>query len=274
MRITRTEKIVTYAILTLFALFAIIPLLGVLLSSVTPSAQNDGSFAVPSSIDLGNYAEAWTRGRFATYMTSSVIVTISVVVLTSALGILAGYAFARMRFPGSGVLFYVLLAGLMLPAEAFVIPLYFNLRTVGLTDSYPSLILPQTAQSLAFAVFWTRNHFRTFPGEIIEAARLDGARDLRVLWQVMVPSSIASLATMALLVTMWTWNEFLLPLVLITSEDRRTAPLGLAFFQGEHQTDYSLLSTAGVIVAVPIVILYFFLQKRFISGMLGGISSR
>ncbi|MGP9695262.1 carbohydrate ABC transporter permease [Brachybacterium sp. AOP25-B2-12] len=274
MSISRSEKAITYTILTLFALFAITPLLGVLLSSVTPSAVNDGSFSIPETIDLANYPDAWNRGRFGTYMTSSVLVTAGVVVLTTVLGVLAGFAFARMRFPGSGVLFYVLLAGLMLPAEAFVIPLYFNLRSVGMLDSYPSLILPQTAQSLAFAIFWSRNHFRQFPGEIIEAARLDGARDLRVLWQVIVPSSVASIATMALLVTMWTWNEFLLPLVLITSEDRRTAPLGLAFFQGEHQTDYSLLSTAGVIVALPIVVLFLALQKRFISGMLGGISSR
>ncbi|KTR02454.1 carbohydrate ABC transporter permease [Curtobacterium luteum] len=274
MRLSLREKTVDYVILSLFALFAIIPLVGVLLSSVTPSAQNSGGFTVPTTIDLGNFGAAWNQGHFASYMLSSVLVTVSVVVLTAVLAVFAGFAFARLDFFGSNVIFFVMLAGLMLPAEAFIIPLYFNLRSVGLTDTYTSLILPQTAQSLAFGIFWMRNQFRSFPGEVIEAARLDGARDVRLLWQVIVPSSIAPIMTMALLITMWTWNEFLLPLVLITSEDHRTAPLGLAFFKGAHLTDFSLLSAAGVIVALPIVLLYFFLQKRFISGMLGGIADR
>ena len=165
-------------------------------------------------------------------------------------------------------------SGLLLPAEAFIIPLYYNLRTVGLTDTYWALVLPQTAQSLAFGIFWMRNQFRTFPTEIMEAGRLDGATDWRLLWRIMVPPSTPAMITMCLLVSMWTWNEFLIPLIMVSSESLRTAPLGLAFFQGQHLTEYSLLAAAGMIVALPIVLLYFFLQRRFISGMLNGISSR
>ncbi|WP_066522999.1 carbohydrate ABC transporter permease [Curtobacterium ammoniigenes] len=274
MKLAAREKTVDYVVLTLFALFAVIPLIGVLFSAVTPPANNDGGFHVPTTIDLGNFSAAWSQGHFAEYMTSSVVVTVGVVVLTTVLAVLAGFAFARLDFRGSGLIFFVMLAGLMLPEEAFIIPLYFNLRQVGLTDTFASLILPQTAQSLAFGIFWMRNQFRTFPGEISEAARIDGARDLRVLWRVIVPPSMPSIMTMCVLVAMWTWNEFLMPLVFITSENHRTAPLGLAFFKGQHLTDFSLLSAAGVIVALPIVILYFFLQKRFISGMLGGIATR
>jgi raffinose/stachyose/melibiose transport system permease protein len=274
MRITAREKIVDHVVLSIFAIFAVTPLVGVLLSSLTPSVENSGAFAVPSRIALGNYVEAWVDGRFGTYMFSSIVVTVSVVALTTLLAILASFAFARLTFRGSQVLFFVMLAGLMFPAEAFVIPLYFNLRSVSLLDTYASLILPQTAQSLAFAIFWLRNQFRSFPNEIVEAARLDGARDLQLLWRVIVPPSLPAIATMCLLVAMWTWNEFLIPLVMIVSENRRTAPLGLAFFKGAHLTDYSLLSAAGVIVASPIVILYFILQRRFITGMLGGIADR
>jgi raffinose/stachyose/melibiose transport system permease protein len=272
--VTRTEKTVSQLILAVFALFAVMPLIGVLLSSVTPARQNSGGFAVPKSIDLGNYGTAWSRGNFSSYLLSSVIVTVAVVALTVVLATFAGYAFARMRFVGSSVLFYLLLLGLTLPAEAFIIPLYFNLRTVGLTDTYWALILPQTAQSLGFAVFWMRNQFRGFPGDIIEAARMDGSSDLRLLWQIVVPSTRAPIMTMAVIITMWTWNEFLLPLVMVVSEDKRTAPLGLAFFQGQHLTDYSLLAAAGVMVAAPIAVLFFALQKRFISGMVSGISAR
>lgn len=274
MNLSRTERVVNQLILAVFALFALVPLLGVLLSSVTPASQNSGGFSIPDSVDLGNYGAAWSRGNFSSYLLSSVLVTAAVVVLSVVLATLAGFAFARMHFRGSSVLFYLLLVGLTLPTEAFIIPLYFNLRTIGLTDTYWALILPQTAQSLAFAVFWMRNQFRAFPGEIIEAARLDGCSDLRVLWRVVVPPSLAPMMTMAVVITMWTWNEFLLPLVMVVSDSRRTAPLGLALFQGQHLTDYSLLAAAGVMVALPIAVLFFALQKRFINGMVGGISSR
>jgi raffinose/stachyose/melibiose transport system permease protein len=272
--LTRAEKAVNQLILAVFAVFAVTPLLGVLLSSVTPAKQNSGGFTIPNSIDLHNYGAAWSRGNFSSYLVSSVVVTAAVVALTVVLATFAGFAFARMRFVGSSVLFYLLLLGLTLPTEAFIIPLYFYLRTVGLTDTYWALILPQTAQSLGFAVFWMRNQFRSFPGDIIEAARMDGSSDMRLLWQIVVPSTRAPIMTMAVIITMWTWNEFLLPLVMVISENRRTAPLGLAFFQGQHLTDYSLLAAAGVMVALPIAVLFFALQKRFISGMVGGLSSR
>ncbi|RKR75273.1 carbohydrate ABC transporter permease [Frondihabitans australicus] len=274
MRITAREKVVSYVVLTVFAVFAILPLIGVLFSSVLPASANDGGFHVPTTFAFGNYLAAWTQGHFAAYLLSSVLVTVSVVILTILLSVLAGFAFARLSFIGTNIIFFVLLAGLMLPAEAFIIPLYFDLRGADLTDTYASLILPQTAQSLAFGVFWMRNQFRLFPSDVIEAARLDGASDLRVLWRVIVPPSVPAIATMSVLVAMWTWNEFLTPLVMITTDSRRTAPLGLAFFQGEHTTNYSLLSAAGVLVALPIVVLYFVLQRRFINGMVGGISSR
>ncbi|WP_375425691.1 carbohydrate ABC transporter permease [uncultured Friedmanniella sp.] len=264
----------TYGVLGVFSLVAVVPLVGVLLSAVTPASDPQGGFRLPSRVELGNFAEAWSRGHFSSYMISSVLVTVCVVVLTVVLSTLAGYAFARMEFPGRNILFLLLLSGLLLPAEAFVIPLYYNLRTVGLTDTYGALILPQTAQSLAFGIFWMRNQFRTFPGEILEAGRLDGADDWRLLWRVVVPPSVPAMTTMCLLVSMWTWNEFLIPLIMVSGESLRTAPLGLAFFQGQHVTDYSLLAAAGTIVALPIVLLYLALQRRFISGMLNGIASR
>ncbi len=274
MKRSAAEVGLNYVVLAAFSLFAVIPLVGVLLSAVTPTDDPQGGLRIPSRIELGNFVEAWTRGHFSQYLLSSVFVTVCVVALTVLLATLAGFAFARMEFPGKSILFYLLLAGLLLPAEAFIIPLYYNLRTAGLTDTYWALILPQTAQSLAFGIFWMRNQFRSFPSEIIEAGRLDGATDWRLLWRIIVPPSTPAMITMCLLVSMWTWNEFLIPLIMVTGDNLRTAPLGLAFFQGQHVTEYSLLSAAGTIVALPIVMLYFFLQRRFISGMLNGISSR
>jgi raffinose/stachyose/melibiose transport system permease protein len=270
MRLRRGELALNYIVLAFFALLALTPLVHILLAAVTPAGEARTGFALPDELAWANFAEAWTTGHFGTYMVNSLVVTTGVVVLTSLLAVLAGYAFAFMRFPGRTVLFYVMLLGLVLPAEAFVIPLYYDLRDWGLTDTYWALLLPQTAQSLAFGTFWMRNHFAAYPRSIVEAARLDGVGDRGLLWRILVPSARPALMTMALLIAMWTWNEFLLPLIMTTGDRLRTAPLGLALFQGQHATATALLAAASVIVAAPIVVLYLFLQRRFIEGMLSG----
>ena len=217
------EKVTTMSSLTLFAVSRSCRSSAGPLSRL-PVGRQRRWFPLPTKFAFGNFIAAWTQGHFATYLFSSVLVTVSVVILTILLSVLAGFAFARLAFFGSTIIFFVLLAGLMLPAEAFIIPLYFDLRGLNLTDTYASLILPQTAQSLAFGVFWMRNQFRMFPSDVIEAARLDGANDLRVLWRVMVPPSIPAIATMSVLVAMWTWNEFLTPLIMITTDSTPDRP--------------------------------------------------
>ena len=264
-----------YAVLIVFSVFAIIPLVGVLLSAVTPTDDPQGGLPDP----VGDPSRQLRRSLEPGPLLQLHALQRAGHGVCGGLDRRPGHA-GRLRVRPDGVpgrehaLFYLLLSGLLLPAEAFIIPLYFNLRTVGLTDTYWALILPQTAQSLAFGIFWMRNQFRTFPSEIMEAGRLDGATDWRLLWRIVVPPSAPAIITMCLLVSMWTWNEFLIPLIMVSGESLRTAPLGLAFFQGQHVTEYSLLAAAGTIVALPIVLLYFFLQRRFISGMLNGISSR
>ena len=270
MTLSRRERIINQIILGMFAAFAVVPLIGVLLSSLTPAKENTGGFAIPSHFAFDNYAQAWTRGNFATYLTSSVLVASAVVALTVVLAIFAGFAFARMQFAGSSILFYVLLIGLTLPAEAFIIPLYFNMRTAGLTDSYLALILPQTAQSLAFATFWMRNQFRTFPGEIIEAARLDGARDLKVLWRVMVPASIAPIMTMAVLITMWTWNEFLLPLTFLPSNANQTVPVAISVLQGDRLMDVTTTSASALLGIIPTLLFFLIFQRTLSHGVTAG----
>src|SRR5262249_3982933 len=161
------------------------------------------------------------------------------------------------------VVFYVFLLGIMVPEEALIVPLYFDLRTLGLTDTYWSLILPQTAGILSFGVFWMRAFFSTTSPALREAAAIDGASSWNTLVRTLRPIGGPALLPLAMLSFMWTWNEFLLPLVMIATESRRTAPLGLSFFRGEHLTQYSLLSAAALIVAAPIVILYMIFNPRF-----------
>ena len=175
-----------------------------------------------------------------------------------------------MRFRGDQALFYLFLLGLMVPLESTVVPLYYDLRDLGLTDTYAALIFPQVGVSVAFGTFWMRAFFRSVPRSLVEAARLDGSSSWSTLWRVVLPVGRPAVLTMMVLVFMWTWNEFLLALVMVSDESLRTAPLGLAFFSGRNTTDFALLAAGSVIVATPVVILYVFLQRHFIRGMLTG----
>jgi raffinose/stachyose/melibiose transport system permease protein len=261
--ISRAEKSANYLILVAFAAFAVAPILTVVQAALAPADAGDSS-------GLGNFAEAWRIGHFGTYLRMSIAVSVFVVVVSVVLSILTGFAFGTMRFRGAGPLFYLFLLGIMMPSEAIVVPLYFDLRTLGLTDTYWAVVLPQVAQSVAFGTFWMRAYFRAGSRDLVEAARLDGASTRRLLWQILVPLARPAIVTMTVLVFMWTWNEFLIPLVMVTNENLRTAPLGLAFFQGQYSQGFTLLAAGAVIVATPVVVLYLFLQRHFIAGMLEG----
>ncbi|WP_203230189.1 carbohydrate ABC transporter permease [Segeticoccus rhizosphaerae] len=267
---SRTDRVVTYAILVFFTVIALVPVLGILSTAFASQASLNTGFSLPDGLHWSNFVDAWQRGHFGTYLRSSVLVTVVVVVASAALSTLAAYAFGTMRFPGSTMLFYVFLIGLTLPEEALVIPLYYDLRGAGLTDTYWALILPQTAQSIAFGTFWMRTYFLGASRSMVEAARIDGCSSWTTLWRVLVPVGRPAITTMVVITFMWTWNEFLLALVMVTSESRRTVPLGLVFFQGQHSSDISLLAAGAVLVALPVVLVYIALQRKFIEGMLSG----
>ena len=188
-----------------------------------------------------------------------------------------GYAFGTMRFVGDRIVFPIVLLGIIFPYEATVIPLYYDFPNVPilhwhLLNTYWALILPQIGQSVAFGAFWMRAFFRSVPRSLIEAARIDGATSFGVLWRVLVPQAMPAVLTMSLLVFTYTWNEFLLALVLVSgSESHQTAPLGLSFFAGASRAgDPTKVAAAAVLVALPILLVYLFLQRHFVRGMLGG----
>jgi raffinose/stachyose/melibiose transport system permease protein len=264
------ERTATHATLALFAVLALAPLVVVVLAAMHPSGALLSGAGLPDSLSLSTFRTAWDEGGFSRLMTSSAIVAVTVVALTTVLSIPAGYAFGTMRFPFADLLFYVILTGIVVPFESLIVPLYYSFRNVGLTDSYWGLILPQTGLSISFGVFWMRAFFRSLPPELSDAARVDGATSWRILWRVLVPIGRPAIVTMVLLVFMWTWNEFLLALVMISDQTHRTAPLGLSAFQSRYGVDVPGVSAAAVFVAAPVVILYVLTQRQFLRGMLAG----
>ncbi|MFT4110794.1 MAG: carbohydrate ABC transporter permease [Propionicimonas sp.] len=250
-----------------FALISLWPIATVVAQAFGPAGPEA---AASGGLHLENFALAWSEGRFSSYMLNSVVVSVTVVVVSVALSVLAGYAFGTMTFPGSTVLFYLFLFGIMVPTEAIVVPLFFDLRQLGLVNTLVAVAGPQVAQSIAFGTYWMRTHFRSADRAITEAAIIDGAAPRQVLWQVQAPIARPAILTLVILVFMWTWNEFLIPLVMSPTGTLRTAPLGLAFFQGQHVTNYALMGAAAVTVAAPVVILYLFAQRYVIAGMTDG----
>jgi len=263
---SRAEITANYVILMLFAVVALWPVGTIVTLALQPSSESREE----SGLHLENFAIAWTEGQFSSYMTNSVIVSVTVVVIAVIFSIMAGYAFGTMHFRGSSVLFYLFLLGIMVPTEAIIVPMFFDLRSLGLVNTLVAVAGPQVAQSIAFGTYWMRTCFRSADRSVTEAAIIDGAAPRQVLWRVQAPIARPAILTLVVLVFMWTWNEFLIPLVMSPTGEWRTSPLGLAFFQGQHVTDFALLGAAAVIVAAPVVIVYVFTQRYFIAGMTEG----
>lgn len=271
MTTSRREQILSYAVLSVFAVVAIYPILSIILLALHRRSDLVTGFSIPDHLSFKTFETAWSQGGFGRGILNSAIVAATVSVVTAVLSTLSGYAFGAMRFRGSDALFYLLLLGLIFPYEATVIPLYYVFRDVGLTDSLWALILPQIGLSVPFGTFWMRAFFRSTPASLVEASRLDGGTSFTTLWRVLLPQAWPAITTMIVLVFMWTWNEFLLALVMIQSDDLRTAPLGLALFAGANKTtDPTLTAAAAVLVALPVMIVYVFLQRSFIRGMFAG----
>jgi raffinose/stachyose/melibiose transport system permease protein len=272
MTVTRREQLLSYFVLCVFAVIAIYPVISIVLLALHNRSDLVSGFSLPHSLDFSTFKAAWEEGGFSHGLVNSFIVAATVTVVSAVLSTFAGYAFGTMRFRGSDTLFYLLLIGLIFPYEATVIPLYYVFNDIGLTDTYWALILPQIGLSVPFGTFWMRAFFRSTPMSLVEASRLDGASSFVALWRVLLPQAWPAITTMLVLVFMWTWNEFLLALVMIQSDNLRTAPLGLALFAGANRgtLNTQLVAAAAVLVALPVMIVYVFLQRSFIRGMFAG----
>ena len=258
-------------LLWLFALLTIVPFGLLLLTSLKSKPDlMRGAFVLPDRPHFENYVDAWVTGHFSTYFTNSVLVVVPVVVIGTLFGILAGFAFAFLSFPLKRTIFLVLAMGMIVPSEAYIIPLYYLMLYLGLINSYAALILPQIAMSVPFATLFMATAMQQLPREMLEAAVIDGCTRPQVLWGVIVPLLRPAMSTLALFLFIWTWNEFLIPLVLVNDDRLRTLPIGMLFFQGKYTVNTPVLTAGAVIVIAPIILVYLVFQRQFIEGLTSG----
>lgn len=269
---SRVEKRGIHLMLIIASVIAIYPLLSIVLLALNEPGKRISGFTIPESITLENFFTAWERGEFGQALESSAIIAVTVVAVSVALSVLAGYAFATMQFPFKNTLFVMLLAGLMLPYEALIIPLFFGFQDLGIVDTRWAAILPQIGFSVSFGTFWMRATFESFMGSTVEAAKIDGANSWDILYRVLLPVAKSAMLSLAALLFLFAWNDFLLALVLIPqNESAQTAPLALSFFAGQRRGgDPSTIAAAALIVAIPVLIMYVILQRRFIRGISTG----
>ena len=234
----------------------------VLLSISTQEETRRFPPGLPAGIRWQNYADAWSEVPLGHWLFNSAFVSLACVLGNLVFCSLAGYAFARIPFMGSKVLFIGVLATLMVPFQIVMLPMLIMVRTLGLTDTLGALIVPNLAT--AFGVFLLRQFFMTVPRELEEAARIDGASRLRTLFQVMLPLMRPTLATLAVLTFLQTWNDFLWPLIAVQSPEHMTVQLGLQTFQGAHTTNWPRLMAGTVISQLPVFVLFFVAQRFFV----------
>lgn len=259
-----------YALLIAITFIVLVPFVGIVLAALHPADGQVQGLQVPTTLSWDNFALAWQGAHFDRLVGSSILIAVCVVPLALVLATLAAYALAVLKVPGNRFITPAFVFGLTLPVELVVVALFFNLRAVGLLDSYLGVILAQAALFMPFGVYWMHAHFSSVPMELVEASRIDGARDFIVLTRVLLPISWPAVTTLAVLYFMWSWNQFLLVLVLMQDPDKRTAPAGLGYFVGQYSTNIPLLSAASLIVIAPIVIIYLVFQRSFVSGLTQG----
>ncbi|QKW07520.1 carbohydrate ABC transporter permease [Streptomyces sp. NA04227] len=256
--------------LLLAAASVLLPFLALVSAALQPETNLSPGLEWPSDPHWENFATAWSTAGFGALLQSGAVIALGVVPVALVLATLAGYGLSIMQLRVKGPLFALLMLGMALPYEAIVIPLYYDLRDLGLLNTYWAVILPLIGLFMPFGVFWMRSHFDSLPKELTEAAAMDGASSWRTLTRVLLPTAGPALTTLGLLYFMWAWNQFLLALVLIQDPSMRTAPAGLGKFVQQFGKNIPLLSAGTLIVIAPIVLLYLFFQRHFIKGILQG----
>ncbi|MCC5891199.1 MULTISPECIES: carbohydrate ABC transporter permease [Exiguobacterium] len=272
MKKRKWPRVLLYVILVSYALITMYPFLWAVLASFKPYSEivAGGLTLWPENPTLANYQHIFTNDPlFPRWIMNSFFIATVGTIVNVIFNTMAGYSLARLRFPGRNYLFLLILAVMMVPGQILLIPNYLIMRSLGILDTYAALIVPG-AINFAY-IFLMRQFFINFPREVEEAAQVDGLNRFQTFWRIVFPMAKASVATQAVFVFLGFWNEFLKPLLYITSPEKYTLTLGLQSFQSQNATQWNYIMAASVVSIIPIIILYILLNKYFMQGLrIGG----
>jgi ABC-type glycerol-3-phosphate transport system permease component len=220
---------------------------------------------IPSTLQWHNFTDALDQYPMGHYFFNSLFVGVSVTLLNLLTCSLAGYSFAKFKYPGRNLVFGVVLATMMIPLSSMIIPLFQVVQDFGWVDSYWGLIIP--AGTSAFGIFLMRQQMSAIPDDLLDAARLDGSSELRIFFGMVIPNSMTALSSLAIFIFMWNWDSVLWPLLVATGDKYRTLPLGVALFESSYGTNYPQLMAVAFLAMLPVLIVFLVLQRNFIEAM-------
>ncbi len=263
-------KILLYALLIAGALIALLPMLWMLSASVMPTGEASAypPRFFPSEVTFAHYGELFTRLNLGRYLFNSAFIALTVTAISLVINSMAGYAFAKLRFRGRDRTFKLLSLGLVLPVQVAMLPLFLLMKNLHLINTYWGVIIP--GMSSIFGIFLIRQYALSIPDDMLDAARIDGASELRIYWEVVVPGILPILATLAIWTFLATWNDFMWPLIVLSDESHYTLPVALANLSGEHVQDTELMMAGSVLTVIPVLAVFLFLQRYYIQGVMAG----
>ncbi len=270
MIVSRTEIWTGRALLIVLMIITLVPFLSMFTTALHRSGTVPRGLDWPADPQWGNFVEAFEQAHMDALLVSSVIIVVGVVPISVVIATMAGFAIGHLRIPGSRWLFLLFIVGLTLPLAGIIIPLYYLVRSLGLLDTKLAIILPLIGLYMPFGVFWMRAHFLNMPSELSEAARVDGATTRDLFWRIHVPLALPAISSLAILLTIWTWNQFLLALVLVQTPTERTMAGALGSFQGQYATNIPLLMAGSLVILTPTLIVFLIFQRQFVSALLQG----
>ncbi|MCD9125587.1 carbohydrate ABC transporter permease [Luteimonas fraxinea] len=252
------------------AVVALAPLAWMLSVSFMPTGEASGfpPPLLPSAITFDNYHELFARAGMGRYFANSLMISAAITVGALLINTMAGYAFAKLRFKGRERLFQILLAALVIPAQVAMLPLFLMMKGMGLVNSFGAVIIPGLAT--VFGIFLVRQYARSIPDELLEAARIDGAGEMRIFFQIVLPMLKPVLVTLTIFTFMAAWNDFMWPLIVLTDQTNYTLPVALAALSREHIQDVEMMMAGAVVTVIPVLLLFLALQRYYIQGLLLG----
>lgn len=267
-RMPSVRRSLLYAVLIVGALIMVFPFVWTIVTSITPGATlTTTPKLIPDNPSLAPYLELFDRVPFGQVIVNSLLIAVVSTVLQLVTSAMAAYVFSRMPFPGRGAIFVLYLATMMIPFQVLIVPLFAEMKALGLINTYLGAILPTIAS--AFGVFLLRQAMNTVPRDLDQAATLDGAGHFRVFFQIVLPLVRPALATLAVFAFLNTWNSFLWPLIILRDPLMQTLPVALSSLQGQYSTEWDVLMAGSVISIIPMFALYVFAQKYIVQGVAG-----
>ena len=263
----RIGTIILYVVVIGGALIMVFPFIWTVITSISPGASLTATPSLPKNPSLSPYVQLFEKVPFGQVILNSIIIAVIGTVLQLVTSALAAYVFARMPFRGRGAIFVLYLATMMIPFQVLIVPLFVEMKSLGLINTYAGAILPTIAS--AFGVFLLRQAMSTVPYELDQAATLDGAGHFRVFFQIMLPLIRPALATLTVFSFLGTWNSFLWPLIILRDPLMQTLPVALSSLQGQYATQWDVLMAGSVISIIPMFALYVFAQKYIVQGVAG-----